>query len=184
MENIEDLDLSWIHEFEKIDNEYKNYYTEDLQFIRVHSIYINKEESIEKIKEEKIMFKTLGVLQKEELLRIIKNNVCSNGIKYSLLSILKFNINIEPLDVKFFLKDENIATYNFFTPIKNIDAITFEKTITMFHDLNKLIIVYYQKPNEPNNRLSTSNSVIKNITKKISFFNNKKKQKKTIRKMV
>ena len=38
---IEDLDISWINEFEKIDNEYKIYYTEELSFIRIHSIYVN-----------------------------------------------------------------------------------------------------------------------------------------------
>ena len=48
--DIEDLDLSWIHDFEKIDNEYKIYYTEELSFIRVHSIFVNNNYEIEKIK--------------------------------------------------------------------------------------------------------------------------------------
>uniref|UniRef100_A0A6C0KRE0 Uncharacterized protein n=1 Tax=viral metagenome TaxID=1070528 RepID=A0A6C0KRE0_9ZZZZ len=176
MENIEDLDLSWIHEFEKIDNEYKNYYTEDLQFISIHSIYINKDNSIEKIKEEKIMFKTLGILQKEELLRIIKNNVCSNGIKYSLLSILKFNINIEPENLKTFLrsKNENIGN-TFLHSIKNIDSIKFDKSISLFHDINDLIIIFHQK-----------NKNLPSFTKKIYIqtISNKKTKRKLFKESI
>ena len=80
--DIEDLDLSWIHDFEKIDNEYKIYYTEELSFIRVHSIFVNNNYEIEKIKEEKILLKIPGLLQKEELLSIIKHNSFFNQIKY------------------------------------------------------------------------------------------------------
>ena len=45
-DTIEDLDLSWINDFEKIDNEYKIYYTEELSFIRLHTIYVNNNNDI------------------------------------------------------------------------------------------------------------------------------------------
>ena len=41
-EKLDDLDLTWIEDFEKIDKDYKNYYTEDIQFIKIHSININR----------------------------------------------------------------------------------------------------------------------------------------------
>ena len=50
-DKIEDLDDSWINELEKIDNEYNNYYSEDLSFIKIHSIYINDNNEIEKTSE-------------------------------------------------------------------------------------------------------------------------------------
>ena len=122
-DNIEDLDLSWIKEFEKLDNEYKMYYTEDISFIRIHTIYINK------IREEKLLLKTHGTLDKEELLTIIKHNSFSNEIKYSLLSILKFNINIEPIFLNTFLRNKNPAIgAPFLQSIKHIDTIKFEKS--------------------------------------------------------
>ncbi|NBP57935.1 hypothetical protein EBU71_15625, partial [bacterium] len=39
----------------------------------------------------------------------------------------------------------------------NIDAISFEKSINMFHDLNDVILIFYEKSNEivrrdPNNK--------------------------------
>ena len=103
---IEDLDLSWINEFEKMDNEYKIYYSEELSFIRIHSIYVNNNNEIEKVREEKLLLKCPGILQKEELLSIIKHNSFSNQVKYSLLSILKFNINLEPIHLKTFLRNK------------------------------------------------------------------------------
>ena len=86
---LEDIDTSWITEFENLDSEYKDYYTEDLSFIRLNCIYINKLNEIEKIIEEKILFETLGILSKEEIIGLIKHNQFCNNIKYSLLYILK-----------------------------------------------------------------------------------------------
>ena len=150
---IEDLDISWINEFDKNDNDYKMYYTEDISFIKIHSIYINTTNEIEKVKEEKILLKNNGIIQKEELLAIIKSNLFSEKIKYSLLSILKFNINIEPIHLKNFLKSKNptIGT-QFLQSIKNIDTIKFEKSISLFHDINELIIIFRKKHNYLNNK--------------------------------
>ena len=170
-DTIEDLNSDWINDFEKLDNEYKNYYTEDLSFIKIHYVYINKDNNIEKLMEEKILLKNPGILQRDELLRIIKNNSFSNNIKYSLLSILKFNINLEPIHLKNFLrsKDKNIGS-SFLQSIKNIDSIRFEKSISMFHDINDIFIIFHQKLN------TSQKSQI--YTKKIFINPNAKKRTK------
>lgn len=175
---IEDLDLSWINEFEKIDNEYKIYYSEELSFIRIHSIYINSNNEIEKIREEKQLLRVPGVLQKEELISIIKHNSFTNEVKYSLLSILKFNINLEPIHLKTFLRNKNPEIGEpFLQSIKNLDTIKFEKSITMFHDINELLIIFHQKNNKP--IFSTSNvNNTSNHTKKISINSNPNKRTK------
>lgn len=143
-ENIDDLDLSWIQDFENLDKEYKNYYTEEMSFIKINSIYVNYNNSIDKIKEDNIILKTPGILQKEDLLRIIKNNSFSNQIKYRLLSILKFNINIEPENLKTFMRTKNTTIgSSFLQSIKNIDSIKFEKSISIFHDINQIIIIFH-----------------------------------------
>jgi hypothetical protein len=172
-DNIDELDLSWIQEFENLDNEYKNYYTEDINFIKIHSIYLDND-SIDKIKVDKIILKTPGILQKEELLRIIKNNSFSNQIKYTLLSILKFNINIEPENLKTFLrtKNPNIGSL-FLQSIKNIDSIKFEKSISLFHDINEIIIIFHHNINN------------KSIgTKKIFIHSNKKTKRKLFKEIM
>lgn len=171
-DNIEELDSTWLQEFQNLDNEYKNYYTEELSFIRIHTVYINKNNEIEKIKEEKILLKNTGILLKEELLSIIKHNTFSNNIKYSLLSILKFNINLEPIHLNNFLrnKDKNIGN-TFLQSVKNIDTIKFEKSISMFHDINNILIIFHQKILSKNSRNS-------NRTKKIFINSNTKKRTK------
>lgn len=171
---IEDLDLSWIDEFEKIDNEYKNYYSEELSFIRIHSIYVNTNNEIEQVREEKILLKIPGVLQKEELLSVIKHNSFLNYIKYSLLSILKFNISLEPIHLKTFLRNKNSEIGSpFLHSIKNLDSIKFEKSITMFHDINDLLIIFHKKINNQKHVNYDANK-----TKKVFINSNSKKKTK------
>jgi hypothetical protein len=163
-DEIDNLDDSWLKEFEISENDYKNFYTEDITVIQIHLIYI-RDNSIKKIKEEKFLLKTPGILQKEELMSIIKHNIFSNNIKYSLSSILKFNINLEPANLKTFLrtKDKNIGN-NFLHSVKNIDNIKFDKTITMFHDINDIFILFNEKIKGDTNK----------ITKRAHFHSNKK----------
>jgi hypothetical protein len=172
-DDIGDLDSTWIQEFENLDNDYKNYYTEELSFLRIHSIYVNRLNDIEKIREEKFLLKEPGIIHRDEVLSIIKHNSFSNETKYSLLSILKFNINVEPEFLKTFLKskDKNIGS-SFLQSVKNIDSIRFEKSITMFHDINDLIIIFHQRVNKNNS--SDSN----NRTKKVFIKSNTKKRTK------
>ena len=48
-----ELDSKWIEEFEKIDNKYEMFYTEDINYVSLHFIYINGESNIQTMKEEK-----------------------------------------------------------------------------------------------------------------------------------
>ena len=89
-DEIDNLDDSWLKEFDLSEKDYKNFYAEDITIIPIHLIYIS-DNSIEKIKKETIILKTPGILQREELLSIIKHNMLSNNIKYSLSSI--FNLD-------------------------------------------------------------------------------------------
>lgn len=166
---MEDLDVSWIQEFEKTDNEYKMYYSEEISFIIVHYVYLNVNNEIEKMKEDKILLKIPGKILRDELLSIIKHNLISNGIKYSLMSILKFNVNLEPVHLNTFLKNNN-AECGFLESIKNIDTIKFDKSISMFHDINDLIIIFCPKMS-----ITTKNKTKRNT-------NNTNTNKKTKRK--
>jgi hypothetical protein len=173
-DDIDNLDDSWLKEFESSEKDYKNFYTEDITVIPIHLIYIG-DNSIEKIKEEKIILKTPGVLQKEELVSIIKHNMVSNNIRYALSSILRFNINLEPANLKTFLRthDKNIGN-NFLHPVKNIDNIKFDKTITMFHDINDIFILFNEKIKSDKNKM----------TKRAHFHSNKKTKRNVFKDIV
>jgi hypothetical protein len=146
MNELEDIDFTWLDEYDKIAKDYDMFYKEELAFIKIHYIYINDDNDIEKIKEDNFLFRNPGLLTKEELISIIKNNSIFNLHKYSLLSILKYNINMEPIHLKNFLKTKNEkAGFQYLHSINHIENITFDKTITLFQDINELIIIYHQK---------------------------------------
>ncbi len=156
----ETIDTSWLEEFENLDKEYKDYYTEELTVVKIHCIYINKDNEIEKLSEDKLILKTPGLLSKEEIVSLIKHNMVCNQVKYSLLYILKFNINLDPIYLKTFIKSKDkLSTIGnqFLRSIKNIDTIKFDKSISMFHDLNDLLIIFYNKSSTvtDHNRSST-----------------------------
>jgi hypothetical protein len=176
--NIDDdfaeLDTTWISKFEEEEKDYNNYYSEDLSFIRVNYIYINKSNEIINISEEKCIFKIPGILSKEELIGLIKRNTIHNTIKYSLLSILKFNINFDPIHLKTFIRSPDIHIGNkYIQSLTNIDTIIFEKAITLFHDINNLYIIFIDKSDIAQSNLLRNH----NFTKRI-YINSSRKQTK------
>ena len=94
-EDIDDLDSTWIQEFEKLDKDYKNYYTENISFLRVRSIYINKQNEIEKVIEEL----EAGTIPKgicKSINSLIKPEMLQNPIK--IISVLRNSIPKEFLE--------------------------------------------------------------------------------------
>jgi len=169
---LDELDSTWIEEFDILDKEYKDYYREELSFTRCHFIYINKDSEIEKIKETKLFLKNPGVIQKEELMTIIKQNIYFNDIKYRLMSILNFNINFEPIHLKTFLNSTaSTIGDSYLHAIQNIDTIRLDKSISIFHDINDLFILFYEKTNK------TAGDP---ITRRLASLNTNKKTKRKL----
>uniref|UniRef100_A0A6C0EQB3 Uncharacterized protein n=1 Tax=viral metagenome TaxID=1070528 RepID=A0A6C0EQB3_9ZZZZ len=171
------LNDDWINNFEKNDKLYKDFYKDDLYYTNINFIYLNKANEIEKIKNESFIMSKVNSITREEIIRILKNHSFDNGIRYGLLSILRYNITIESERVVNFLNEKDISLYNeqFLVPINNIDEIVFEKTIHMFHDLNDIIIIFYEK----NNNTSSHN----NTTKRV-FLSTSSSRKKTLKKTI
>jgi hypothetical protein len=142
LDNLDNLDETWLEEFNVLDNDYKKYYADNISFLRYHCIYINELNEIDFIKENKFILGVPSILQKEELIQIIKHNAVINKMKYKLTSMTFFNLNIEPKHLKTFLKSKNkdIGT-NFLQPI-TLNNHTIDKSITMFHDINNLFILF------------------------------------------
>jgi hypothetical protein len=134
---------------------------------------VNRANEIEKIKQESFLMSIPNFISREEILQILKNSSQDNERNYSLLSILRYNVTLEVDDIKNFLIYPN-EDKKFLTIIKNIDTISFEKTINMFHDLNDLILIFYEKSHELK-KINPNNS-----TKKIYIRSNT--NKKTIKK--
>ena len=177
--DITDLDTSWLQEFDKIENEYKNYYCEPLEFINLNCIYLNDKNEITYLHEEKVIFNSQGLLSREEIIGLIKRNSFFNDAKYSLLSILVFNINIEPVNLKTFLRsNKKTIGSSFLKSVKNIDSITFDKSISMFHDINNLCLIFYEKEHDINKKHSVTKRILINSS---SLKTNNKTKTKTKR---
>lgn len=165
----EELNDDWIQKFEKTDNLYQDFYKDNLYYTNIHYIYVNRSNEIEKIKQDSFLFTVKNYITREELLGILKNNLVQENKQYSLLSILKYNITLEPSDINIFLNSINTFDNDYLTIVKNVDKIYFENSINMFHDLNDVLFIFYEKSNE----IKLKN--INNLTKKVYIYSNAKK---------
>jgi hypothetical protein len=95
----ETLDSSWIKEFEDTDKLYQEFYKDNVYYIHLSFLYVNGENTLEKVKEESYLLQNPNVLTKEEMLGLLKRNTFLQKKKYSLLSILKYNITLSPEEI-------------------------------------------------------------------------------------
>jgi hypothetical protein len=126
-----------------------------------------------------------NIISREEIINIIKHNSISNdnNSSYSLLSIIKYNITLNPEDIITFLKTNDFDSYNekFFIILKHIDTIVFDKTILTLQDLNTLFIIFYEKDNNMKHYHNNTNTTSNNNTKKIYWRPFKGQKRRTIR---
>jgi hypothetical protein len=166
------LNDDWIHRFDKVDELYKDFYKDDVYYVDLKILYVNRNNDIEKIKKIPFLMSTPNCICREEIIEILIKSSLEDNRKYSLLSILKYNITLEPDEIKHYLSDYSC---NYLNIVKNIDTIYFEKTINMFHDLNDIIIIFYEKSKE------LKEIDPKNSTKRI-YIRSLNSKKKTIKK--
>lgn len=162
------LNDDWLKNEEETNELYKDYYKDDVYYINTFFIYVNKKDEIEKIKSNHYFLKEKNKLLRNEIIELLKHNIIDNNVRYNLLSILKYNIDLDTEDVKYFL---NSTTENnhFLLTIKHISDIYFEPTIHMFQDLNDIIFVLkdnFTTTKTKENTMLTKKIIIKKCSKK------------------
>ena len=140
----DDIDDSWIKEFKEKEDAYNDFYKEETRSIRLYFLYVNTSNTLESIKSDALFLEEKGVVTKDQLISIIKRNQHSNTVKYRLLSLIKFNIDIEPCDVLSFVDGTDKNSDGFTTSERYLNDIKFQDTICMFQDLNSLFFVFYE----------------------------------------
>ena len=140
-----ELNDDWIKKFKESDKLYQDFYKDDVYYINTRFVYINKSGDIERIKEESFLMNTKNNVSRVEMIGLLKRNSFDGSKKFSLLSILKYNITLDVEDVRGFLMSSTNNYEHFLTNVKHIEDITFDKTIHMFQDLNELIFVFCEK---------------------------------------
>lgn len=166
------LDDEWISKFEKTDKLYSDFYKDDVYYINLRIIYINRDNEIDKIKHESLLTQYPNKISQEQIFEILKKSAVDSETRYSLLSILRYNINLEPHEIKNYLLNGNDK--KFLSVIQNIDTITYERTINMFQDLNDLVIIFYEKSKElkkPDANNSTKKIYLRSLNHKKTIKN-------------
>ena len=103
------------------------------------------------------------------MIYILKKNKQNNKKNHKLISVLQYNIDLEPEEVLNYLKYKE--NYNFLTVVSKVNDILWNDTISIFKNLNSLHIVYYEEQGK-----KSSN------TKKVYIRNKKLKRNKHTRK--
>ena len=161
-------DTTWMDLLEKEEQDYKSFYKENVDVIKIFYTYVDSNNNIYYVKKDNLFVED-NKINKNELIYILKKNKNNNNKNHKLISILQYNIDLEPEDVLSYLKFKE--KYNFLTIVSEINDIFWNDTISIFKNLNSLHIVYYEEPNK-----KSSN------TKKVYIRNAKLKRNKHTRK--
>lgn len=174
----DNIDLEYIYDFEKKQQPFMLFYKEKVTNVKINFIYIDLNNEIYNIKSFNETINE-SVIPYERILYLIKNNQINIDQKYKLLSIIKFNIDIDNTEIKNFLVDDNYNdNYNFTFFIKSIDEITFNDTIKFFMRLNSVTFIFKQISQNNENNQDNQNSNQNNTTKKIILYSNKTRRKR------
>lgn len=163
-DSIDNLDTNWIDEFEE-ESKYSDFYTELLPNIKCYFVYVNRQHKITNIREDKIELDETNVIKKEKLLYIIKNNIIRDDVKYKLLSLLIYNIDLTSQELRNYLEKEPVKRnieHSFLHSMKYLDDIKLSESITLFHDINSLYFVFFEEQKR-REKLKNSNAFTKKI---------------------
>ena len=183
-----ELDNEWVNEFKKKEELYNDFYKEKVEQIKLFFLYTSSTNVLETIKKDSIVLDKDGILRKDIIISLIKNHQCYNSIKYRLLSLVRFNIDIDPDEInKFVYNDDAIENdpSRFITSEKYLNDIKYSNTISIFQDLNSLYFIFYEEKTKDIHPTINSTTInpTNNNTRKVSMstFKNTKKYKKTRR---
>ncbi len=161
-------DTSWMDILEKEEEDYKSFYKENIDIVKIFYTYVDSNNKIYYVKKDNLLIEN-NKINRDELIYILKKNKQNNKKNHKLISVLQYNIDLEPDEVLNYLK--NKENYNFLTVVNKVHDILWNDTISIFKNLNSLHIVYYE---EPINKSSN--------TKKVYIRNRKLKRNKHTRK--
>lgn len=137
----EELDTSWIKEYQDKEKNYNEFYKEPVSSIKLFFIYVNKDNIIEFLKKEDKILNN-NTISREGLVKIIKEKQIVGEYKYKLISLLKYNIDIDPENIEDMLYNDSYNE-NFLNIEKNLDTIKFNDTIGMLQGLNSVYFIFY-----------------------------------------
>ena len=161
----EDLDTSWILEYEKMSTIQQNYIREPMETIDVYFLYINANSYIEKIvceKEDLVRHANDSYgITKERVLKLIQTKRELPGIntKYKLMDLLVYNMDLESENIQSFAACENLEemSQSFFKVLPIFDDIHISPSIFIFHEVNALFFIFNESKHK--SRIENENRI-------------------------
>jgi hypothetical protein len=165
----EAFDTDWIVEQEQIQNIKTNYSRESMDQIQIVSVYINLQESIEKVLYEHVSLdktETGSQIGKESMLKLIQTKKkYTPTSKYKLLDVLIYTVDLEPETIQSYSKmdiesidKKELASLLKVLPI--IDDIAIPDSIFIFHDINAIYMIFQEVALDASHR-HTLKSILK-----------------------
>ena len=176
-EDITNEDITWIKKYKEENNKYKDFYKEKVVSVKLYFVYINSDKYIRKISNTLFYLENTGIINKDNIISLIKQKQLYNNKKYKLHFLYKFNIDIDTEEIEHFVKETNstnMYSNKFFKLESYVNDIEFKDTINIFQDLNAMYFIFHEVNNISNLKYINYEQTRKN--KK----NNNKKNKKTI----
>ena len=158
------LDQNYVTQFEADKGE------TEIMTINLYCLYINNDE-LYNIRCEKLELDN-NCLSKERLLFLIKKNQINGLFKHRLVSLLKYEIDLEYSDVKNLINNE--LNTNFLSSLKLLDSLNFNNRIPLLNDLNCIFLIFGRNLT-PNNIINKNNTTKRIVIKSTS----KTKRKRT-----
>jgi hypothetical protein len=133
---------------------------ENITEIKLTYIFINNVNEVDKVSQEMYNMITPNIISKEEIIKLLKNNINKKEIKkYTISSLLQYNVDIETGEfAENYLNEEymldELKCLPFLHIIKEIRNIYWNPCLPVFKELNELFIIYYENLEIKNNNIT------------------------------
>tara|TARA_B100000795_G_C22772316_1_gene428425 strand:+ start:800 stop:1324 length:525 start_codon:yes stop_codon:yes gene_type:complete len=138
---MEEINTEWISEFETTDKKYESFYKDAVADINIFFMYVDRDCNLFYIKKEKTNL-CEGTLKKDSLVQLLKNNMMYNNKKYRPISLLKYNITIDPENINKLI--ETPTSYNYLKSQDSIQDLKWDNSIKTLSNLNSLHIIFFE----------------------------------------
>ena len=162
--NFVNLDTKWITDLETHNKDYAKFYKDDVYHIQIVFAYIDHDNVIIHVSEHSVDLETKNILTQQELASLVNDKNRVGKKKYRLVKSYLYNIDIDPEDLRAFIREPELTTDRFFRQLDLAHDAVIYPTIAQFQNLNTIYLFMREKHAEMPTGDSTK---MENNTRKI-----------------
>jgi len=150
-DNVDDeveieIDNTWVELYKQGEEKYNMFYPEPLNSLTIFFLYVDKTNTLVKRKKDTCLLTAKNMLCKNQLISLIKSNEIFANRLYKLETLLRYHIDLQPENIADFVHstqfNNDMYISRFFKPFTLVNDIYFSDTISLFHDLTTLYILF------------------------------------------